>query len=225
MVSTIYKNFLFVLLLSGSLVVLHAQQKPYLSAGDSDSRATSILKKTSAKIKAFSSYEMLFKLTHYLNKSSQKEWPGVYRQSGKKFYFDLDQQLVVSNGKVTWLYIKNRNEVQLNDAESDETTMLSPKFFTDLYENKDFAYVLSESTASQYLIDFKPLDKRSSYAKVTLKVNKKTNLPAEIIVINKDGTRYYFKEITFDSKKKFNDSLFIFNVARYPGISVEDLRL
>ncbi len=202
-----------------------AQQKPYLSAGESDARATAVLKKTSAKIKGFASYEMLFKLTHHVNKSSQKVWSGTYRQSGKKFYFDLDQQLVVSNGKTTWLYLKNRNEVQLNDAETDETNMLSPKFFTELYKSKDFVYVLTDAGASQYVIDFKPLDKRSAYARITLKISKKTNLPMDITVINKDGTRYYFNEISFNPGKKFNDSIFSFNVAKYPGISVEDLRL
>lgn len=220
-----FKVILFLLGLMGSTGYLHSQQKPFVSSGESDPVATAVLKKTSTKIKAFTSYEMLFKLTHYINKSSQKEWPGVYRQSGKKFYFDLDQQLVISNGKVTWLYIKNRNEVQLNDAESDETTMLSPKFFTELYKNKDFVSTLSESTADQYIIDFKPLDKRSSYARVTLKISKRSNLPADITVINKDGTRYYFKNITFNPKKKFRDTEFTFNVAKYPGISVEDLRL
>ena len=202
-----------------------AQQKPYLSAGEKDPKATTILKKASDKIKGFSSYEMQFRLTHYLNKSTQKEWPGMYRQAGKKFYFDLDQQLVISNGKVTWVYLKQRNEVQLNDADSDESTMLSPKFFTELYKSKDFVYVLSDNSGSQYLIDFKPLDKRSSYAKITLKINKKTNLPAEITVINKDGTRYYFKEILFAPGKKFSESIFNFNVGKYPGIAVEDLRL
>jgi len=206
-------------------LMVNAQQKPYLSAGEKDPKATTVLKKTSDKIKGFSSYEMQFRMTHYLNKSSQKEWPGIYRQAGKKFYFDLDQQLVISNGKVTWLYLKQRNEVQLNDAESDESTMLSPKFFTELYKSNDFVYVLSDVSGSQNLIDFKPLDKRSSYAKITLKINKKSNLPVEIIVINKDGTRYYFKEILFTPGKKFSESIFNFNVGKYPGIAVEDLRL
>jgi outer membrane lipoprotein-sorting protein len=141
----------------------------------------------------------------------------------------MKNQVVVSDGKYSWIYLKERNEVQINDYD-DSDEHLSPSYFLNLHRSDDFVYAITNSVVNSSgenvsRIDFKPLDDFSEYAKIGIDVNEKTSLPESIIVIMKDSGRYLFKKLKLTKMDKADPGIFIFNASKYPGIHIEDLRL
>jgi outer membrane lipoprotein-sorting protein len=74
-------------------------------------------------------------------------------------------------------------------------------------------------------IEFKPVDKKSEYAKIRVSINKKTNLIDSIKAFSKDGSRYTFSITRHKPQASFGAGYFKFDAAKYPRVKVEDLRM
>src|SRR5689334_3688754 len=123
------KGFLIFLiaLVTVSLAVAQSDEK-------TEKRAKEILKKVSAKFKSFKSLKATFIITieNQKDKSSDVQ-KGTIELKGDKYRLNVAQQDIVSDGKTVWTYMKDANEIQVNNASKDTST-ITPANFLTLYE-------------------------------------------------------------------------------------------
>ena len=196
-----------------------------------DPQAKKVLDKIRKKYEGFKTLEAAFTLTIEIPGEAKAVQKGAIAQEGEKFRLEMDQQVIVSDTKTTWMYLKKNNEVQITDAEplSSDNGFMTPKDLLKRYEKGDFLYAITEKTTEGgkvlTQIEFKPKDKKSEYSKLRVSIDEKAGAIAAIRAFAKDGARYTFSIGKLTTNKNLAASYFQFDAKKYPGVKVEDLRM
>lgn len=217
-------SFLFLVFHSAS-----AQQNQFLKAGDSDPQALALLTAMSDRLDAWETMQLTFTFEYTMPNGQKMLEEGEIIQNNDRYRIELAKQLILCDGKYQWLYLKDRNEVQINDIE-EAGTQMSPTYFLNFHQNDQFVYAITgqktSSSGSKILrVDFKPLDDLVEYAKIGLDIDEKSHLPVSLLVLLKEGGKYIFDDLKFAQWTGDTTRLFTFNAAEYPDIYIEDLRL
>ena len=198
----------------------------------SDPAAKAVLEKLRIKYETYKTVGLDFTLT-IENPGEDKEiQTGSLLQKGEQYCLKLDNQAIYCDGKTLWIYLKNNNEVQVNnvdDFEEEEEEFLSPKDLLRIYEKENFICALTndgfENGKTIQQIEFKPLDKDSEYAKMRVTIDKRKNQIMRIKAFGTDGTRYTMQITKFKPNLTCKAADFVFDPAKFPGVLVEDLRI
>ncbi|MCA0235598.1 MAG: outer membrane lipoprotein carrier protein LolA [Bacteroidetes bacterium] len=215
---------LFALLLSGSTYAQSAAQPE-----KNDPEAKKVLDKIRKKYEAYKTLEASFNLSIEVPGQPKEVQKGKISQEGDKFRLEMDQQIIVSDAKTTWVYLKKNNEVQINNAQPGaDNGFLTPKELLKRYQKGDFLYAINDKLTENgkviTLIEFKPKDRNSEYSKFRLSIDEKAGTIQGIKAFSKDGSRYSFDISRLSTNKSFAAGTFGFDTKKYPGVHVEDLR-
>lgn len=206
--------------LMGCMISIHAQ---------TDARAKAILADVSKKYRSYDviKADFTFTLDNPQAKIKQTEIGTLYSKSkANKYKVMLKSQELISDGKSQWTYSKADKEVQLSDVDLSSDALNPAQIFT-IYE-KGFKYFYDSdvkvANRIQHVIDLTPLDGKSSYFKVRLNIDKLTRQIKKAVVFDKNGSKYTYVINTFTPNVKIADSFFSFDVKKYPGVELVDLR-
>jgi len=194
-----------------------------------DAKAKAILAEVSKKYRSYDviKSDFSFTLDNPQAKIKQTEIGTLYSKSkANKYKVILKSQELISDGKSQWTYSKADKEVQLSDVDHSSDALNPAQIFT-IYE-KGFKYFyggdVKVSNRIQHVIDLTPLDSKSSYFKVRLNIDKITRQIKKVVVFDKNGSKYTYVINTFTPNVKVADSLFSFDIKKYPGVEMVDLR-
>jgi outer membrane lipoprotein-sorting protein len=145
---------------------------------------------------------------------------------GDKYRLEITGQTVICDGKTVWTYIKDANEVNIDNMKTDDDA-INPTKLLNMYE-KNFTYkLIKEATVNgKYvqIIDLKPI-KGKKYYKVRLTIDKALLQIVSSVVFDKNQTTTYTYLVTkFTPNFPVTDAGFTFNKASYPGVEVNDMR-
>jgi outer membrane lipoprotein carrier protein len=180
-----------------------------------DKKAKGILNKVSEKFRKYKSLKATFiiSIENQTDKSSEVQ-RGTIQLKGDKYRLNVADQDIISDGKTVWTYMKDVNEIQVNNAVKDSNS-ITPANFLTLYEKGFLFKFMGEETEkgmTYQLVELVPVDpKKKSVVKVKLKISKKEQMIT-------------YKVDKFFPDSASSDSLFNFNVKSYPGAEVIDLR-
>ncbi len=192
-----------------------------------DPKALEILEAMSKKYKAITAFEA--NLTSGLSNESEgvnEEFKGKITVKGDKFRLLLDDQEVINNGTTVWTYLPAAKEVNIDnfDPTSDE---VNPTKIFDMYK-KGFKYLyLADKTEAGVLceeVDLVPEKKDAQYFKIKMMISKKDKSIQSWTMFDRSGNRYKYTITKFVPNVKVEDSFFTFDVKKYPGVEVIDLR-
>lgn len=222
------KKILFFALLASFTLALNAQTAA--PAEKVDPEAKKVLDRIRKKYEGYKTLEASFTLTIEVPGQPKEVQKGTIAQDGNKFRLEMDQQIIASDGKATWIYLKNNKEIQITDAEPDgESGFLTPRDLLRRYQKGDFLYAITDKVAEKTRvltqIEFKPTDKKSEYSKLRVSVNEKASTIESIKAFAKDGSRYAFEITRLTPGKSFSSDHFQLKGKDYPGVHVEDLRM
>lgn len=201
------------------------------SAEQSDPEARKVLDKIRKKYEGYKSFEAAFTLGIEVPQQAKQTQKGTIGQEGEKFRLEMNDQLIIDDRKTTWVYLKKNNEVQVSnsDPNSQDAGFMTPKELLKRYQKGDFIFAItdkvSEGTQIITEIEFKPVDRKSEYAKFRVSINENAGTIQQIKAFAKDGSRYTFAITRFTPNKVLGASYFSFDKSKYPGVQVEDLRL
>ncbi|TXI69834.1 MAG: outer membrane lipoprotein carrier protein LolA, partial [Cyclobacteriaceae bacterium] len=190
-------------------------------------KALEILEAMSKKYKAITAFEA--NLTSGLSNESEgvnEEFKGKITVKGDKFRLLLDDQEVINNGTTVWTYLPAAKEVNIDnfDPGSDE---VNPTKIFDMYK-KGFKYLyLADKTEGGVLceeVDLVPEKKDAQYFKIKMMISKKDKSIQSWTMFDRSGNRYKYTITKFTPNIKVDDSFFTFDVKKYPGVEVIDLR-
>ena len=196
--------------------------------GKSDADAQKTLDAVSAKFKGFKSVTAKFNLK--IENSAGKiqgSKSGVVSMKGGKYHISITGQEIYCDGNTTWTYDKSSNEVQINKFDGSAGTISPQKMFTDFY-NKDF---LIKSNGSVKVngkmmeeIELTPIDKTKTFFKVLVDVDKATQTIKQTKIFEKTGNRFTYGVNSMTTNTVIPDAQFNFDVKKFPGVEVVDLR-
>ncbi|MSQ78781.1 MAG: outer membrane lipoprotein carrier protein LolA [Flavobacteriaceae bacterium] len=192
-----------------------------------DKKAEQILKKVADKYKSFKSYKADFK--YMLENKKDKlniSKKGTLYVKQSKFRLDIDGKEITCDNKTIWTYIKEANEVQINDYDPSNTDA-SPSRIFNIYEKGFISQFVEEKTEGGrvlQLIELTPIDKKKSYFKVKLFIEKMNNQILRTKIFDKNGNIYTYEISKFQAHIKIKENFFSFDKKAHPGLEVIDLR-
>ncbi|MCC6252871.1 MAG: outer membrane lipoprotein carrier protein LolA [Bacteroidia bacterium] len=196
-----------------------------------DARAKKVLDDLSAKTKTYSTINADFTITieNKKNKTTDTQ-SGKLALKGSKYKLEVNNQVIISDGKTSWTVLKDASEVQVNTVESKEKeTGLNPSNIFTIYE-KGFKYEFvkdeKQKNGETYQIVklFPDEPKKKNFHTIVLTVSKEKMQIVNIKVLGKDGTDMTYAVKSFTVNNNFPDATFSFSEKNYPGYEVIDLR-
>jgi len=204
-------------------------QSQYNSADDSDPQAIKMLQQIGSQYDNNKVHKIDFSLDIELPGQAKESQKGELIQDKDKFILDMEGRKIISDSETVWMYLKELNEVQINDADFEDAGEFStPSDIFNLHTSKDFVFVISSSFQEQGIavtqIEAKPLDKDSDYSKMRLTVQDEGLEVGRLKIFYKDGSRFTMNILSHDANYKLGPHGFIFDATKYPDVHIEDLR-
>ena len=194
-----------------------------------DVKAKTVLDELSKKTKSYSSIkaEFIFTIENKDKKITETQ-NGVIQVKGNKYKLEIKGQEIISDNKNVWTYLKDANEVQINNVDSNSTDALSPSSIFTIYE-KGYKYKFDKeevkgSTTLQ-IIDLYPVNPdKKKFHTLKLAIDKAKKQILYVKMLMKDGSTYTYNIKTFTPNVDIKDSTFAFDSKSHPGVEVIDLR-
>lgn len=190
-----------------------------------DKQAEKILDELSKKMQALNGMQINFTYIMENEKEKIKESKkGTILIQGDKYRLTIDEQLVISDGKNVWTYLKSANEVQINEIDpEDENTPI--KLLTGY--SKNFIPKFIRETTKQgrivQILDLRPV-KPQSFFRVRLEIDKARNTLLSSSIHEKNGTIFSYVIDRLVENPPIPANSFTFNPREFPGITVTDMR-
>lgn len=146
---------------------------------------------------------------------------------GNKFKLDLPYATTWFDGKTQWVLLNDANEVNISTPSADELSIISPLALLNMYKS---GYILKEAVSKTINgqevaeIEMTPTDKTQDLRTISISINKKTNVVAEVKFTLKNGLHNKLTISEFNINEKYPNELFSFNKLNHPGVEVIDLR-
>jgi len=187
-----------------------------------DKKAESILNGVSATTKSYKTIRIEF--TYKMENVSQKindSYKGVLVSKGNKYKLTVSGQDVICDGKTVWTFLKDANEVQINNL-SDSEESINPTNLLSTY-TKNFKSKLIKETPQQQIIELTPIEKKN-FNKVKVTIDRAKKMINTLAIYDKNGSVYSYIVNKMDVNQNFYDSMFTFKSADHPGVEEIDMR-
>ncbi len=195
-----------------------------------DSKAKSILDEVSLKSKSYKTIaaDFSFSMENKAMDINEKN-DGSIKLKGQKYVVDLPGAgvKVYSDGKNSWSYMKNGNQVTISTIEDSGSELMDPSSLFSIYEKGFTSKFVAEKNVSGktvYQIDLFPDKKEFDVSKVNIEIDKTSMLIHSAKLFGTDGNIYGIVVKKIETNKDFADSDFIFDPKKYPDIEIIDLR-
>lgn len=187
-----------------------------------DEKAEKILKDLSANTKSYSymdvDFDFIFINTSQDINESQK---GNIKINQNKFRLDLNQQLIISDDSIQWIYLKESNELQIMEYDSQDE-MISPNKLFTIYEN-GYKSQYIELKENNHIIDLFPIES-NEFKNIQLHIDQDKIQLKKIILFDKNGGSFSYSITKLITEKEIDENAFRFNEANYPDLEIIDLR-
>ncbi len=191
-----------------------------------DQKAKDILSKVSEKTKNYTTIisDFTLKITNQSEDIDETQNGTIYIK-GNKYYISIPGQVIFSDGKAVYTYLKDADEIQINNLPDamDEEAIDPSKIFT-MYED-DFKYKYIKEANNQHVINLYPANPEGKgYHRITVFIDKTKMQLTRIEIYGKDGTNTTYIVKSFKTNTPINDTKFTYTKSKYPNAEVIDLR-
>lgn len=199
------KYFIFILL---SLVSLTASSQK-------DPAAKMLLDQLGTKVKQAKG---ILVSIHLVTKNSVGKSMGSKKISlkmkGDKYLLKEGKMEILCDGKNIYNFDGINTISKSNFGEADQT--LSPQKLLSGNYDKDFNFSLLSQNNNKATIELLPIDKRKSFQKVTLIIDKLKSALFSASILDKSNNSTDVKVVSISYMASIPDNLFIFNRSKYP---------
>jgi len=187
-----------------------------------DKRAADILDAMSKKYSALNAYQATFTTT-----GGAGNYKGDLAVKGDKFRLTLAGQEVFTDGKIMSTYVKETNEVNVQNYDQGDASELNPAKIYSLYKKGyDYKFTGEQKAAGQpvEVVELTPEKKNGQISKVQIAIAKNDKSIKSWKIYDKSGKATSYKIDKFTPNPNLPDNYFVFDKAKHPGVEVIDLR-
>lgn len=209
------KRIVVMALLTAGYFTINAQTDP---------KAKTILDDLSAKTKAYTSVKAEFTFVTEKKDKSKDTQNGKIQIKGAKYKLEIPGHEIYCDGKTVWDFIKDANEVQVKDMETNSDDAINPSTIFTIYE-KGYKYKFDSEDATNQTLSLFPINPdKKKFHTVKLTIDKTKKQIAGIKMLMKDGSTQTWTIKGFTVNTTIPDADFAFDPKAHAGVSVEDLR-
>jgi len=201
-----------------------------LAAVASAQDSGALLSRLSNKAKSYGSTDARYAsvLTDKASKFTANQ-AGRIRITGSKFFLELGDYTVISNGTQVWTYEKATNDCMIDDMASLNEEGINPAKLFTIWED-DFRHEWKGRTTvagrSVAVIHLYPKKANSRpFHTIQLYIDEAKLEIVRAVVKGREGTDVQYDVKEFRTGVTLDPKLFTFDKARYPGVKVVDNRL
>lgn len=146
---------------------------------------------------------------------------------GNKFKIDVPDGTTWFDGTTQWVYSKGSNEVNISNPTGEELAGISPAVLLNIYKTGfklEYKGETRENSKTVYVVEMIPESPKSEYSKMSINIDKTTNLFTSIKLFGKNNINNHLIIRNLQTKTNPSDNTFVFNKKDYPKVEVIDLR-
>ncbi len=201
-----FKKQILIVILSIFSLTLFAQKDP---------AAKKVLDAVSAKVKTFKGVKADFTIKSFTSKGKPNGVKtGNIVIKGQKYLLKQGKTEIICDSKTIWNF-DGAKTITVSPADENNQT-LSPQNLLSNFYDKDFNYKLISSAGNFYEIELTPLDKRKSFKKVNVFVDKTKNMITKALILDQSNNKLEFSLNNLNTTAPIQDNLFTFNKSNYP---------
>jgi outer membrane lipoprotein-sorting protein len=198
----------FLLLMATSLILSNTQAQ-------NDPAAKKVLDAVGAKFKSYKGITAKFSIKSFTSKGKLNSTKtGDISIKGQKYVLKQGKTEVLCDATNVYSY-DGAKTITVTSVEEGNQTLSPQKLLAGSYD-KDFTYKLVSSAGSFHEIEMMPVDKRKSFQKVNLFVDKTKNVITRAKILDKSNNVVDFSFANLNTAAALADNLFVFNKAKYP---------
>jgi outer membrane lipoprotein carrier protein len=180
-----------------------------------DAVAKQLLDQIGAKVKASKGILVNITLTSKNNKGKTLGAKQIALQmKGDKYLLKEGKMEILCDGVNIYNFDGVNSISKSSVADADQT--LSPQKLLSGNYDKDFNFKLLSQDNAKATIELYPIDKRKSFQKVTLVINKQQSALSSALILDKSNNMTDVKVGSINYAVSLNDKIFLFNRAKYP---------
>jgi len=209
---------LFILLLMVSISTVWAQRDP---------KALEVLDAMSEKYQNVGGFKakLVYKLenpTERLNETFR----GEITVLGDKYRLKIGEQEIINNGSTIWTYLREVNEVNVDNYYPEDDPMAPAKIYTIYREGYKYTFVEETKQKGRIVqvVDLEPENKDEPFYKIRLTIDKEDKTLVNYKVFDKNGNRYLWTVSDFEPNLNLTASHFEFDPGEYKDVEIIDLR-
>jgi len=191
-----------------------------------DSKAKSILDKTSEKTKSYQSINATFEFTIQNDGAGLKETSkGTLILQKDKYKLSFNGIEIFCDGKTQWTYIKEAQEVTISEPGTDDESINPATIFT-IYEKGYKNTYLGEFTNGQkktYKIELIPIEPKE-FSRLIIEIDQATYQILNAKMFGKDENVYEIKVGSMITNNNYDVSTFSFDPKKNPKVEIVDMR-
>ncbi len=144
--------------------------------------------------------------------------------AGEKYRVETKSQTMVTDGKTTWIYLADENQVLINSADTEEGGFSPSEFFTDFEENYNVNLVSTQTLdgAKHFVLKLEPKKPDSFFETATVWMRDRDNMITQMEVLDVNETTMFFKMKNIEENPTLPAGTFAFKTPA--GAEVIDLR-
>lgn len=180
-----------------------------------DPNAKKVLDAVSAKVKSFKGITANFSIKSVSSKGKDNTAKtGTIAIKGQKYWLKQGKNEIICDGTNIYNFDGNKTITKSLLEESNQT--LSPQNLLSNFYDKDFNYKLVSSAGNVNEIELTPIDKRKSFQKVNIFIDKNKSMITKAKVLDKSNNTLEFVLSNLNTAANFSDANFQFVRSKYP---------
>ena len=151
---------------------------------------------------------------------------GEINVMGEEYRLKIGEQEIINNGTTIWTYLREVNEVNIDNYYPEDDPMAPSKIYTIYQQGYKYSFVEEKKRKGRIvqIIDIEPDNKDEPFYKIRLTIDKVDKTLVNYKVFDKNGNRYLWSVSDFDSDIKLTASHFEFDPSKYKDVEIIDLR-
>ena len=167
-----------------------------------------------------------FTLTYHTPDGKEESLKGKAWRMSDKYRIQMPEQWIVSNGETLWNYLRDIDEIHIEDA-SEDGEEFNPANFITYYQKAGYipGLTLDKQTSEGHIqhISFKPEDKEAEIVKARLELVDGS--PKAIFAFYRNGIKTEVNINSISPISSPDEKLFRLDPSDYPEAYIEDLRM
>ncbi len=185
------------------------------SFAQNDPNAKKVLDAVSAKVKSFKGITANFSIKSVSSKGKDNgAKTGTIAIKGQKYLLKQGKNEIICDGVNIYNFDGNKTITKSLLEESNQT--LSPQNLLSNFYDKDFNYKLVGTVGNVSEIELTPIDKRKSFQKVNIFIDKTKSMITKAKVLDKSNNTVEFVLSNLNTAANLPDANFQFVRTKYP---------
>lgn len=149
---------------------------------------------------------------------------GVLIASGDRYRVETEDQTLVTDGRVTWVYMPSQNQLLINDNTDDEESFS----VSELLFNYDEQFTVTDVTTatvdgeSHYVLSLEPRSRDAFFTEATMSMRARDAIVTRLQILDVNGTTMIFDLTNIELDPPLDAGVFTFTPPK--GTEIVDLR-